>query len=281
MKDGQGRIVYCHCASMGVMPAGTRSAVLGGLRASGAEVTVFADLCASAARGEAEVAGLGGGGPLTVIACAPRAVRWLLARAGAEVEPDQLTLLDMRTRSAEEILAAVGAAPVANAPVGIDEPAAADDWPSWFPVIDYERCIDCKQCLNFCLFGVYAEDEAGRVRVNEPDHCKTHCPACARLCPTGAIVFPKHPTGPINGQDDAAGEDETAPAAKEQAPAERGAKLKQMIAGDARALLRARTASGENAASADEIRAAAERIGSLGEPAPEEDDRPAPPKDGS
>jgi len=70
----------------------------------------------------------------------------------------------------------------------------------WFPVIDYERCQNCKLCLNFCLFGVY-ELVDDQVTVKRPDHCKTNCPACARLCPARAIIFPKHAEAPINGDD--------------------------------------------------------------------------------
>lgn len=74
-----------------------------------------------------------------------------------------------------------------------------DDWVPWFPVIDYDRCGNCGQCLNFCLFGTYARSEDDAVEVRNPSHCKTNCPACARICPELAIIFPKHPTGPING----------------------------------------------------------------------------------
>src|SRR5687767_1981373 len=28
-------------------------------------------------------------------------------------------------------------------------------WKPWFPVIDYQRCTNCMQCLSFCLFEVY------------------------------------------------------------------------------------------------------------------------------
>ena len=31
------------------------------------------------------------------------------------------------------------------------------EWKPWFPVIDYDRCTNCMQCLSFCLFGVYGE----------------------------------------------------------------------------------------------------------------------------
>ncbi len=60
----------------------------------------------------------------------------------------------------------------------------------WYPVIDYERCVNCRQCHEFCLFGVYAIDEPGQVQVVQPDKCKPGCPACSRLCPQGAILFP-------------------------------------------------------------------------------------------
>jgi len=75
------------------------------------------------------------------------------------------------------------------------------EWIPWFPVLDYDRCENCRQCLQFCLFGVYAEDEAGKVRVAAPEKCKTGCPACARLCPHVAIIFPKYEDGAISGDD--------------------------------------------------------------------------------
>ena len=30
-------------------------------------------------------------------------------------------------------------------------------WKPWFPVIDYDRCTNCMQCLSFCLFGVVSK----------------------------------------------------------------------------------------------------------------------------
>ena len=60
----------------------------------------------------------------------------------------------------------------------------------WYPVIDGARCVNCKQCLRFCLFGVYEFDAQFRVTVANPDNCKPGCPACARICPNSAIMFP-------------------------------------------------------------------------------------------
>ena len=71
-------------------------------------------------------------------------------------------------------------------------------WKPWFPVIDYSRCTNCMQCLSFCLFDVYGVNE-GKIAVQNNDNCKTNCPACSRVCPEVAIMFPKYQSGPING----------------------------------------------------------------------------------
>lgn len=73
------------------------------------------------------------------------------------------------------------------------------DWKPWFPVIDYDRCTNCMQCLSFCLFDVYGVDDDQRIQVRNNDNCKTNCPACSRVCPEVAIMFPKYSGGPING----------------------------------------------------------------------------------
>jgi Pyruvate/2-oxoacid:ferredoxin oxidoreductase delta subunit len=72
-------------------------------------------------------------------------------------------------------------------------------WKPWFPVIDYDRCTNCMQCLSFCLFDVYGVDEKSVIQVQHENHCKTDCPACSRVCPEVAILFPKYGKGPING----------------------------------------------------------------------------------
>jgi Pyruvate/2-oxoacid:ferredoxin oxidoreductase delta subunit len=69
----------------------------------------------------------------------------------------------------------------------------------WFPVIDYCRCTHCMECLDFCLFGVYGVDRFDRIVVETPDSCKKGCPACSRVCPEHAIMFPDHKTPAIAG----------------------------------------------------------------------------------
>jgi Pyruvate/2-oxoacid:ferredoxin oxidoreductase delta subunit len=72
-------------------------------------------------------------------------------------------------------------------------------WKPWFPVIDYDRCTNCMQCLTFCLFDVYGVDGNDKLAVQNQSNCKTDCPACSRVCPEVAILFPKYKKGPING----------------------------------------------------------------------------------
>ena len=74
-------------------------------------------------------------------------------------------------------------------------------WKPWFPVIDYTRCTNCMQCLSFCLFDVYGVSSDHKIQVQNNDNCKTNCPACSRVCPEVAIMFPKYQGGPINGDE--------------------------------------------------------------------------------
>jgi NAD-dependent dihydropyrimidine dehydrogenase PreA subunit len=71
----------------------------------------------------------------------------------------------------------------------------------WYPVIDYSRCTNCLECLDFCLFGVYGVDSLERILVENQDQCKKGCPACSRVCPQQAIIFPEYKTAAIAGAD--------------------------------------------------------------------------------
>jgi NAD-dependent dihydropyrimidine dehydrogenase PreA subunit len=192
------KILFCNCSHMNAVPDDTRARVLGALDAADVDLTAVDDLCRLAAVRDESLADFAAG-ELVVIACRPRAVRWLFAAAGVTLDESRVRFFNMHEDSPEEITAAVsGASPracgAASAP-----PPPVGEWPPWFPVIDYDRCINCKQCLSFCLFGTYELDDAGRVTVANPAACKTNCPACARICPRAAIIFPKHPEPPING----------------------------------------------------------------------------------
>jgi hypothetical protein len=69
----------------------------------------------------------------------------------------------------------------------------------WYPVIDYSRCTNCMECIDFCLFGVYGIDNIETILVEQPDNCRKGCPACSRVCPENAIIFPQHKTPIIAG----------------------------------------------------------------------------------
>jgi len=83
----------------------------------------------------------------------------------------------------------------AGTPNRIDE----DTDRRWYPVIDYSRCTNCMECIDFCLFGVYGLDRADNILVEQPDNCRKGCPACSRVCPESAIIFPQHKTPAIAG----------------------------------------------------------------------------------
>lgn len=203
ISNVKARILYCRCAYARTIPDDVRDRVLQRLRESGVEFEAVADLCELAARRDPALARMLDGPEVRIIACFPRAVKWLLHAAGVSLEGRALTVLNMRAPDAAAIIErALRDKPAAGSRRGAEpELDAAGTWKPWFPVIDYDRCKDCKQCLSFCLFGVYAVGEDGKVKVVRPANCKTDCPACARVCPHAAIMFPKFEEAPINGEE--------------------------------------------------------------------------------
>jgi Pyruvate/2-oxoacid:ferredoxin oxidoreductase delta subunit len=237
------RLLYCHCAYARVVPPAVKADVLAGLTNAGVAFEAVSDLCQMAARNDPRMKELAEGGAVTIAACYPRAVRGLFTQNETPLPDEGVTICNMRTDSAEDVLKvmlngnAVPAAPpdvladvpavplplvsktamesvsVAAAAAGsagaaasdragvlareLEQPAAGG-WKPWFPVIDYTRCTNCMQCLSFCLFDVYGVKD-GKIQVQNQDHCKTDCPACSRVCPEVAIMFPKYRHGPING----------------------------------------------------------------------------------
>jgi Pyruvate/2-oxoacid:ferredoxin oxidoreductase delta subunit len=125
-------------------------------------------------------------------------------------------------------------------------------WKPWFPVIDYERCTNCMQCLSFCLFDVYAVSAERKIQVQNQSNCKTDCPACSRVCPEVAILFPKYRHDPINGAD-VSDDDVRREAMKVD--------ISALLGGDVYALLRDRSARAKSRFSKerDDARALKER----------------------
>jgi len=130
--------------------------------------------------------------------------------------------------------------------------SASPQWKPWFPVIDYSRCTNCMQCLSFCLFEVYGVSKKGQIQVQNQTNCKTECPACSRVCPEVAILFPKYRHSPING-DEVNTDDMRREAMKVD--------ISALLGGDIYAMLRDRSAKSKSRFSKerDEERALKER----------------------
>ena len=61
----------------------------------------------------------------------------------------------------------------------------------WYPTIDADKCVGCKECMNFCHDIVYAYiAETKKVVVENPWHCQVYCQSCTHACPKDAITFP-------------------------------------------------------------------------------------------
>lgn len=203
-------LLLCECEQARVLSPVNVQALHAAAAAAGLPVRRVGDLCRLAAGRDARLQEVAAAPRVVVAACFPRAVRWLFHAAGYPLAEERVSFVDLRGGAPEAIAGAVAAA-AASAPAGEAQAAATGagasiapelppDWVPWFPVIDHARCRNCMQCLNFCLFGVYGKDAAGRVAVQQPHHCKTNCPACARICPEIAIMFPKYGQAPLNGE---------------------------------------------------------------------------------
>ena len=98
------RILYCHCAYAKVVPVETKTEVLKRLCDSGKPFDAVADLCAMSARKDPELKRLADGQPATIVACYPRAVRWLFHAAQAPLPKEGVEILNMREQKAADIL---------------------------------------------------------------------------------------------------------------------------------------------------------------------------------
>lgn len=196
-----------HTSEEGYVPAATDRTLLAALLAEPVEVELLSDLPRLAEARDPVLSRVAESDAGIVAPFAPRAVRSLFAWAGAPLAEDRAILrcvpeeLDACMAQALGHASRAGAEHVRRAEMMLaDLPDADSPWRAWYPVIDPKRCTHCRQCAGFCLFGVY-ELADGKVRVARPRKCKNDCPACSRVCPAGAIIFPKYPDPPINGID--------------------------------------------------------------------------------
>ena len=99
------RVLYCHCAFAQVVPKDVKTRVLDDLTASSCSFDAVPDLCEMSARRDPALAQIASGGA-TIVACYPRAVKWLFSAAAVPL-PDDTRILNMREQTAEEILSSL------------------------------------------------------------------------------------------------------------------------------------------------------------------------------
>ncbi len=64
---------------------------------------------------------------------------------------------------------------------------------SWYPTINYEKCVTCGKCVDYCHMNVYStEEKEGKQKtiVKNINGCVVTCTGCDSVCPTGAISHP-------------------------------------------------------------------------------------------
>lgn len=195
-------IVFCHCAYTRLLPTAVKQEVYDRLQRSGTAFEEVEDLCKLAAEGDAKLSQIATGKQVKIAACYPRAVKWLFHAGGTPLNDEKTEILNMREQDAETVAQGLLGENTPQAIEAVPEPLQpAGPWKPWFPVIDFDRCTNCMQCLSFCLFDVYAVNTAKSIQVANPTKCKTDCPACSRVCPEAAIMFPKYRAAPINGAE--------------------------------------------------------------------------------
>ena len=126
-------ILYCRCAYAKVLPEDVKDLVLERLIDSNLPFESVSDLCEMSARKDPGLVALSQQDGLRIVACYPRAVKWLFSAAGAAIqtessqtessqsepsqsEPSQsdakqpvyIEVLNMRTDSAETVCAKLG-----------------------------------------------------------------------------------------------------------------------------------------------------------------------------
>ena len=104
------RVLYCHCAFAQAVPRPVKQDVLRALTDRGDDFDAVADLCEMSARKDPALQEFAACGQLTLVACYPRALRWLFSAAGAPLDESTVRVLNMRAATAEQIVAGLDGA---------------------------------------------------------------------------------------------------------------------------------------------------------------------------
>ena len=196
-------VFFCNCSAK-IIGADRLEAISEYLRQLEHPFVEISDLCGCSVDQQSEIRHLFlNTDESLIIACYPRAVKLLLGNCGIDHQSLKFDYLNFRELSNDQLFTGINLFFEGNTEKGeSSELHSTAEWPSWFPMIDYSRCNTCGQCADFCLFGVY-EKLDNKVVVVNPKGCKNKCPACGRICPQTAIVFPKYEhMGAIAGADE-------------------------------------------------------------------------------
>jgi hypothetical protein len=98
------RVLYCHCTYAQVVPKPVKQDVLRHLTESGEAFDAVADLCEMSARRDPALKQIAEGGPVTIAACYPRAVKWLFSAADAPLPAADVCILNMRIETSQAII---------------------------------------------------------------------------------------------------------------------------------------------------------------------------------
>jgi NAD-dependent dihydropyrimidine dehydrogenase PreA subunit len=208
-------ILICHCRA-GLLAGETLEHIQNGLKTLAVDIIQLHDLCAISLNDKNALKGVAEKYDHKIlVACYPRAVKYILEQGG--LDPGGYRLLNFRELSPARVLEEITGElklTTANTDPGFTAADSSDritagnnvpsgqpaiqtvitglNIPAWYPVIDTSRCTLCGKCAKFCLFGVYKFDRKS-LKVVNPLSCKNNCPACGRLCPESAIIFPRLP----------------------------------------------------------------------------------------
>lgn len=198
------KILFCSCHSERIKPERLRSI---GESLIKTDVDLFSihDLCGASVHNKESLKSVfNKNDEYLIIGCHSRGMTLLLETAGVATRDYSCKFINFLESDNEEIIRETDSFKEGNdltRRAEVKEIRNSSEWISWYPVIDYSRCTSCGQCADFCLFGVYDKQD-GKVTATHPEGCKNNCPACARICPQTAIIFPKYkPGGAIGGSD--------------------------------------------------------------------------------
>jgi len=159
------------------------------------DIFIVDDLCASVLTNANELNALTNNyQSVVVLACQPRAVKHLFIQNKIDIQ--HYTAINLRNNGLQSSLKELKSFSIEPGKAKKHTIVSSLEVPSWFPIIDQERCTACGRCAKFCLFGVYRFEDK-KLTVRQPLNCKNNCPACARTCPSSAIIFPKIAEGGV------------------------------------------------------------------------------------